>query len=192
MKSLTYAILFVFLLACGESDVKDVNRGNNNAAFDFDTVQVVAFDTRASDPRWPDLKDSAIVSLRTCMQDSKYLQPIIGESFEITSSNGTSDSRSNTNGCISWTEEFNFNYLADETFVELSGVFEGKDNFKGRRTYSVALNPWARQASDLSFSRYQRVVSLASAMELSDESQHIETRRFNIIVVEKLFSSISS
>lgn len=176
-------------MACGESDVKDVNRSNNNAAFDFDQVQVVAFDTRASDPSWPDLRDRALVSLRTCIQDSMYQQAIMGENFEVIAQSGTMNSRSNTNGCISWSEEFDFNYLADETFIELSGIIEGKDNFKGRRTYSVALNPWMRQASDLNFSRYQRVVSLENASMTSDMEKHIETRNYNIVVRERNFSS---
>tara|TARA_Y100000768_G_scaffold387924_1_gene381020 strand:+ start:21172 stop:24390 length:3219 start_codon:yes stop_codon:yes gene_type:complete len=189
MKSLTYLLLVLVLLACGESDVKDINRSNDNAAFAFDQVQVVAFDTRPSDPNWPDLKDKALVSLRTCVQDSQYQQPIVGENFEIISQNATSTSRSNTNGCISWSEEFNYNYLANEAYIEISGVMEGKDNFKGRRTYSVALNPWLRQASDLNFSRYQRVVSLADAAIVSDLDNHIETRNYNIVVKEKIFSA---
>lgn len=177
------------MVSCRDNDVKDINQAENNANFDFDQIQVVSFETRASDEKWPDLKDQAVVSLRACMVDALYLEPIIGEEFEIKSALGEKDKTTNTTGCLSWDEEFDFNYLQEETFFEVKGSITGLDNFKGRRSYAVALNPWARRGVDLTFGRVDNKRSIQAASDQNlISNQTLETTRYNITVLDKQFN----
>lgn len=188
MKRLVLLILFSLLAGCRENDVKDVNSRNDSASFDYDQVQVVSFETRASDEQWPDLKDTAVVSLRTCLVDAQYVQPIVGEDFQVQSENSNEKPTSNSNGCISWDEKFNFNYIADESFLEVNGTIKGLDNFKGVKSYSVALNPWAKSGFDLEFSRFEKVRDIRAGSMINESVQHLETSSFQATILEKSFT----
>jgi hypothetical protein len=163
---LTIASLSFMLLSCS-SDVRDINSFADNSAFELSQIEMVSAEVRSTDPSWPDLKNTAVVSFRTCVTDTAYLERVPGERFLIQTSQGPTNRISNAQGCLNWSETIEFNYLEDEKFIELSGSISGLGGYRGVRNYRLAVNPWRENVVDLS---YGRVNSVSNALRQQEES----------------------
>lgn len=125
--------------------MEDKNDDNEAASFEVINISANSFNTLSSDENWPELKDKAQLGLNACIQDRAYQMPVVGDKFTIKSDNGSYTAQSSGDGCISWDEEFRFDYTADETFYEVSGQIINEDNFLGSFKYNLAVNPWTQQ-----------------------------------------------
>ncbi len=91
--------LALFAFASCKNDVEDVNHRANTSSFEFSKISVVSMETVSQKRNWPDLKDTAIINLETCFVDTAYLENIVGEEFEISSSIGSHSKYTNAQGC---------------------------------------------------------------------------------------------
>lgn len=157
--------LAAFVQAC-TSKVEDVNNRVDNASFELGQIEMVAAEVRATDGNWPDLKNKAMVSLRTCITDIAYLEKIAGERFAIKTPTHDSVRITNAQGCVNWTEQVDFNYLEDEKYIHVKGSISAAGNFKGTRDFNLAINPWREQSVDLSFGRVESTASALTAEEI--------------------------
>lgn len=171
------------LIGCN-SEVQDVNSKTTNSTFDVETIEVVSFETIASDTSWPDLKDNAVVRLRTCLVDKVYRQSIVGEQFQVSSDLTSVKKTSSTRGCIEWTEEFNFNYLSDETFYNVNGSVSGTGNYKGTGLFSLAINPWNKKIIQ-NTKNVQRLTSISQRSNKLNAKDYIQASELQVAVLEK-------
>lgn len=184
MKHLSFISLVVALMGCN-SNVEDKNDLAEASNFYYSPIQVESFETYASDSNWPDLKDRAVVSLNTCIKDTAYKSEIAGQDFTIESDFGSYETDSKSNGCISWTEEFEFDYTAPQGFVEVSGDFIGKDDYRGARSFRIGINPWEKKVVDLGISKQKNIQTLKSLRALSEKARlNISSVQANVVKKE--------
>ncbi len=177
----------LFLLAACSSDVEDRNDVVNNSSFEVGQVDLVSTEVRASDQNWPDLKDRAVVSLRTCITDTSYLERIAGEKFVIATERKTVELMSNAQGCLTWSEDVAFNFLEDEKFIGISGKITAVGNVRGNGAYRVGVNPWKESIVDLKFGKVQtfssalhsKSNSLGDRIAVTNASMSIISQRFH-------------
>ena len=188
LNSSLIALSLVTLAGCN-SDVEDVNSESTNSTFEYGKVEVTSTQTYASNERWPDIKDKMLVGLRTCFIDTVYREDIVGEDFSISSDLGRYSDTSNSRGCISWTEELDFDYLQDETFYKVDGKIKGLSNFKGVNKYSLAINPWTKEVVDLDVSSVFKVNSLRGHAKKFISTNNLNVEKMNVTMLNKQFFS---
>lgn len=155
-KRFNIALLLTTALFAGcSSDVPDVNEQADSSSFELTPVELISSEVKSSDANWPDLKDHANVSFRTCVTDTAYLERLVGERFQVETSQGLVSRVTNTQGCITWNEVIPFSYLEDEKFIEINGSIRANGNFRGTRPLKLALNPWRETLVDQGHGRVQ-------------------------------------
>ena len=164
---LAFLLLVGSVLAGCSSDVQDVNKFADSSSFELSPVELISSEVKSSDGNWPDLKDHASVSFRTCITDTAYLERIVGERFQVETSEGSVTRVTNTQGCITWNETVPFSYLEDEKFIEINGTVNAVGNFRGSRPLKLALNPWRENLVDQS---HGRVNTISNAIRQKEES----------------------
>lgn len=155
------------ILSSCSSDVQDVNRLADSSSFELSQVELISSEVRSSDPQWPDLKDQALLSFRTCLTDTAYLEKLVGERFQIETSSGTVSRVTNTQGCVTWSENVPFSYLEDEKFIEINGSIRANGNYRGVKALKLAINPWRETLVDQNFGQVQ---AFSSALRQQEES----------------------
>lgn len=185
-KNVFSLLAFTLLLQACSSEVEDVNKKVDNSSFELGQIEMVSAEVQASHSDWPDLKDKALVSLRTCITDIAYLEKIAGEKFSVKTPSQNSSRVTNAQGCINWTEKVEFNYLEDEKYIKVAGTIEAEGNFKGKRNFQLAINPWREQAVDLGFGRVQTTQS-ALTMEEIEKGQRIAVTNASLSIISHKF-----
>jgi hypothetical protein len=185
-KNLFSLLAFTLILQACSSEVEDVNKKVDNSSFELGQIEMVSAEVQASNSVWPDLRDKALVSLRTCITDIAYLEKIAGEKFSIKTPSQNSTRVTNAQGCITWTEKVDFNYLEDEKYIKVAGAIEAEGNFKGKRNFQLAINPWREQAVDLGFGRVQTTQS-ALTMEEIEKGQRIAVTNASLSIISHKF-----
>lgn len=185
-KHMTYLLLLSLIWSCS-SKVDDVNDESGNATFEMDQIQVVSSESIASDDQWPDIKDRYVVDLRTCFLDTVYIQSIVGEDFSVESDLSQNNRTTDAQGCINWTEKIDFNYLMDESYIKLKGQIKGEGNYKGLKSYQLAINPWTGKVIDLAHGSANNIIDLESFNKMTFVGSALEVEDFSVEVVEKQF-----
>lgn len=157
---MTCLLALAFVFAGCSSKVEDTTDTAANSQFQVTEIEVVGTQSYTDNDQWPDLKNIMLINLRTCLKDSAYRMDISGSAFEIRSDLSSTTKVTNINGCISWSEEIQFNYLEKETFFEIEGDIIGSDNYKGIQTFKIAVNPWSEKVIDLGNRGEKSVVRL--------------------------------
>ncbi len=180
-------ITLVFIYGCS-SDVQDVNTLADSSSFELTPVELVSSEVKSSDANWPDLKDHANASFRTCVTDTAYLERLVGERFQVETSQGVVSRVTNTQGCITWNEVIPFSYLEDEKFIEINGSIRASGNFRGSRPLKLALNPWRENLVDQSHGRVQ---TTSNSLRQNEESfgNRIATTNATLSVLKQNFHS---
>jgi len=76
-----------------------------------------------------------------CFKDLNYNKSITGHTFHIEETN--TDATTDTSGCLVWSEQIQYNYLAESQYVKITRHISGKGLHKGTRSVSYAINPWS-------------------------------------------------
>ncbi len=191
MKKLLFSAIglaFLFNLTACRNAVKDVNDQSSSATFELGQVKAISFATYSSDDSWPELKDRAVVDLQVCLQDRVYLTQVVGEDFEINSELADSEGSTNVEGCISWKEEFEYDSTADETYLKLAGEIVGQSDFKGSKSFNIAINPWTKDVIDLDFSTAPKLTSLVGNAATKSLRKQLEIDAYDLSVSEVEFA----
>ena len=174
-----------FLAGCS-SDVPDVNERADSLSFELTPVELVSSEVKSTDAQWPDLKDHANLSFRTCITDTAYIERLVGERFQIETTQGVVSRVTNTQGCITWNEVIPFSYLEDEKFIELNGSIRANGNYRGSRPLKLAINPWKETLVDQSHGRVQ---AINNSLRQNEESfgNRIATTNATLSVLKQNF-----
>lgn len=86
-----------------------------------------------------------VFNFYACLKDVYYNKAIQGHKFKIDETGKTVTS--DASGCLVWSENIEFNYLADSQYIKLDRHIRGTGLHKGVRTVSFAINPWSHGES---------------------------------------------
>lgn len=87
------------------------------------------------------LPASKVFNLVACLKDVAYDKAIQGHEFIIAETE--SKTTSNKDGCITWAERIDFNYLSDSQYILIERTIRGTQLHKGEQKVSYAINPWS-------------------------------------------------
>lgn len=87
------------------------------------------------------LPASKVFNLVACLKDVAYDKAIQGHDFQIVENE--SKATSDKEGCITWAEQINFNYLSDSQYILIERTIRGTKLHKGEQKVSFAINPWS-------------------------------------------------
>lgn len=147
-ESLKFMMVLIFITAiasCEKSNVEDKNESKSQATFEFGDIKSTFSEAVAGDKAWPNIKNTFNMELESCFKDKYYRENIAGEKFEVESDLNTQVATSKVDGCIRWTESFEFDYLKDETYYEIGGTIKGLGDHPGSMEYTLAVNPWTEK-----------------------------------------------
>lgn len=168
----------VFIFISCSSKVEDTTSESSASTFEVVSVKALSFSTHASDQKWPDLKDSATVALEACTQDKIYVQSIVGEKFQIDTDLSSQNKDSNTRGCVSWKEEFKFDYLADETFFGLKARITNRDRYIGVQNLVIAINPWTKEVLYLNDGSVAQKISSFDSIQIKSITANLKLKSY--------------
>ncbi|MBT3236473.1 MAG: hypothetical protein HN353_11020 [Bdellovibrionales bacterium] len=143
-KGVINILLLVMLLAAGcSSDVEDRNQQASNSAFTVDMISSVELADEQGSGIWG-LKNSKIVNIKACLKDRALGQAVIDQPFLISGGvQGEIKAVTDISGCLFWEEQFEFNYLADESYLLFERKISSVGNYSGYEILKLALNPWS-------------------------------------------------
>ena len=122
-----------------------------NATFVVDPIASSGADHQVSDASW-NARRRHIVTLRACLRDIGKLQPVVSQAFVLRGGSEDRVLETDANGCLTWNEGTDFNWLARESFVQTTRVIEPRGMHRGTRTIPLAIDPWRTDASSSTIS----------------------------------------
>jgi hypothetical protein len=94
---------------------------------------------------------SRFYTFSVCIKNKRSQDAIVSHRFEVAGGAKTQSLKSDTSGCLNWSEEIEFNFFADEKYLAVERIITAKGIHSGSRRLKLALNPWAlTDAVDLS------------------------------------------
>lgn len=141
--------MYLLLLLSCTTDVEPTS--NKTTSFLVGKVEVVNSDRFSQHPQghWPEIINSRHVTLKTCLEDiSIEGYPVREDVFKISTYFGKQKRTTDFRGCLTWTEVIDFNYLAEEKYLEFPIEVKGIGNYSGQVSLTLALNPWRESASE--------------------------------------------
>lgn len=87
------------------------------------------------------LPTAKVFNFYACLKDIYYNKVISGHKFQIDEIKKTVTT--DASGCLIWSENIKYNYLADSQYIKLDRHVRGTGLHKGVRTVSFAINPWS-------------------------------------------------
>jgi hypothetical protein len=103
---------------------------------------------------WSDIPTQSLVEIQACIKDISKANPVIDQSFQITTPLSVHTRFTQTNGCLSWSEVVDFSFLSDERYLDYPVTIVGPSQYPGEYTIQLAINPWPstqRPVVDLNF-----------------------------------------
>ena len=156
--------MVTMLSACSLPKPQSRDQQDNNASFFIDSAPGdVRPDSQVNSLGLPEAKT---FSFSACLKDTAKLKPITNQNFKVQELDQSF--KTDMNGCLTWSEKVEFNYLADSQYVQLDRHLLGTGLHTGVRTVSYAINPWAHgesipQVIDLTKASVSSLVKAESA-----------------------------
>lgn len=183
----SFLLLVLFGLVSCTSNVNDKNSQNEASTFEVVSLTPISVSSVSSDEKWTDLKDQVTVDLRACLKDRVYQQLIVGDTFEIETELSSHSKTSNTSGCISWKEKFNFDSTADETFYSLDGRITNTTNYLGEYHFKLAINPWTSEVYYLNVGGTPTKITSLNNIGVSTLEKKLQIKNYELSVTNYKF-----
>ena len=82
-------------------------------------------------------------SFFTCLKETLTEVSIPHQPFTIKMGGQQTSATTDGSGCLSWTQEVSYNFLADSKYLLMEGSLQSRGILKGQRSFKIALNPWS-------------------------------------------------
>lgn len=142
-KMLLMTASLLTLAACSIPESKKRNNAENNAGtFYVDKSEA----KRVNDPVFHkdfSLPIAQVYSFQACIKDNQYAKEIIGHRFEVKTRTKTEEVKTDSNGCLKWSEKVEYNHLAEAKWIEEIHTIKAIGGIQvGQKQLPFALNPW--------------------------------------------------
>lgn len=134
-------LTFLGLYSCS-SEVQDMG-DQAESPFEASEITAVRVEAIADNPDWSDIKNTKFMTLKTCLTNKATGTPIAQETFAVTGAHGSQEVATKMDGCLYWSEEFNFNYLSNQKLFEVNRTIVGTGNYKGSLEVNLAMDLWS-------------------------------------------------
>lgn len=114
---------------------------------------------------WNALAYSNHITMKACLKDKAVDGiPVRGERFQVKTIFGSSNVRTDLEGCFTFSDQISFNFLSQEKYYSYPVSIEGLSNYKGRVSRLLAINPWQRNSEVIKDMEY------IDSIQISDQS----------------------
>ncbi len=155
MRETKYALflsLFI-LLSCdgGSSDVEDRNHLASTAAFDVAAISAIKSDSIAAADtlNWGEIPLEKNITFQTCLMDKTLQIPLQTQKTKIITPTNTFERMTNTQGCLTWAENFSYSYFQKENLKDYNIRIVGVGGHPGDEAISLKVNPWSDNLNTL-------------------------------------------
>lgn len=97
---------------------------------------------------WKEFNNLRSFELKACIRTESTMTDIPFTNFRIKMKGLETKKKTDNAGCLHWSYKHEFDYLADEVFYLVPITFIGADNYEGKVTTEIAVNPWSGQMID--------------------------------------------
>ncbi|MBK7842398.1 MAG: hypothetical protein IPJ71_01690 [Bdellovibrionales bacterium] len=136
-------VLLMGLTSCWEPKEQKSNfeRGFSTANFLVKLVDGDALPTEEVTPNWL-IPKSRHYHFWSCLRNRATDQIIRGIGFTVKSDDSKIEVVTDNEGCLHWHEKIDFDYLAEEAYLQLERTVSGTGIYQGEQKIQLAINPW--------------------------------------------------
>lgn len=136
-------VLLMGLTSCWEPTKQKSNleRGFSTANFLVKLVDGDALPTEEVTPNWL-IPKSRHYHFWSCLRNRATDQIIRGIGFTVKSDDSKIEVVTDNEGCLHWHEKIDFDYLAEEAYLQLERTVSGTGIYQGEQKIQLAINPW--------------------------------------------------
>ncbi|MBK8200820.1 MAG: hypothetical protein IPK68_00325 [Bdellovibrionales bacterium] len=135
--------LLMGLTSCWEPTKQnsDFEKGISHSNFLVKLVDGDALPTEEVIPNWL-IPKSRHYHFWSCLRNRATDQIIRGIGFIVTSDDSKIEVVTDNEGCLHWHEKIDFDYLAEEAYLQLERTVSGTGIYQGKHKIQLAINPW--------------------------------------------------
>lgn len=135
--------LLMGLTSCWEPTKQNplVEKGFSHSNFLVRLVDGDALPTEEITPNWL-IPKSRHYHFWSCLRNRATDQIIRGIGFTVTSDDSMIEVVTDNEGCLHWHEKIDFDYLAEEAYLQLERTVSGTGIYQGKHKIQLAINPW--------------------------------------------------
>ena len=122
---------------------------------------------------WNDIPNKANLDIKTCLTNPALGQSVSRYDFDVKINEQTTSVTTQTDGCIQFPFEYEFNYLEDEKYISFPIEIVGTGDYVGFEQFELAINPWSGDVID---SRFEEI---PSSEEVSEELRPLTLESIN-------------
>lgn len=143
---LGFLVLITQIMSCS-SDVQDQSDKASTAVFDVTAISASKSDDIGvgGNSPWSEVPYKKSVTFSACLNDITLQVPLQNQSLTVVTPLSTFNKETNSQGCLTWDEDFNFSYFEREKLVKYQVTFKGLQGHQGQETINLYVNPWASQ-----------------------------------------------
>jgi hypothetical protein len=133
--------IFPLILIISCSKVVDQIPERSTATFFIDKIEGESVISKVDSTYL--IPQSRLYNFKACTKDIVQSKPILGQKFEILRDNNSQTALSDEQGCLNWSETFNYNFVSQGNFIKIKRTIVAKNLHKGSVDIEAIVNPWA-------------------------------------------------
>ncbi|HWU43639.1 MAG TPA: hypothetical protein VN132_09385, partial [Bdellovibrio sp.] len=123
------------------AEASDQGDNSEAATFSVEAMPNRSYVLEATKEKAFGLPTAKVFNFYACTKDVYYNKIISGHKFKIDEIN--KEVITDSSGCLVWSENIEYNYLADSRYIKIDRHIRGVGLHKGVRSVSYAINPWS-------------------------------------------------
>ncbi|MDO9184283.1 MAG: hypothetical protein Q7U04_17850 [Bacteriovorax sp.] len=137
--SIKLILAMTILASCSASKIDKANEATT-ATFFVEKIEGSSVISKI-DPEYL-IPKTRLYNFKACIKDIMQSKAIQGQSFKVAGGESEKIINSDEQGCLNWSENINFNFLAPSNYVQLSRTIISNGIHKGSFKVQLVLNPW--------------------------------------------------
>ena len=167
-------LLSVCLISCS-SDVQDKSELASTASFDVTVVTAAKIDDLSigGNSHWSELPQTKSITFRACLNDITLQVPVQNQKIKVKTPLQEVERETNSAGCLSWNDDFDFAYFSQESLIKYPVHIEGLKGHEGNYLINLMVNPWAQSLTEVVYDeRFDELPqeNIAAKTSLNEES----------------------
>jgi hypothetical protein len=134
-------VLLTTFSSCSKNDNTDPSLTNINSTFFVSKIE--GNSTINNIDQTFQLPTSKLYNFKVCLKDIMQTKAIIGQPFKVTGDGKNINVFSDDDGCLNWSEDFEYNFISKSSFVKISKTVTATGIHKGDLPIEMAINPWS-------------------------------------------------
>ncbi|MCF8060324.1 MAG: hypothetical protein K9K67_13565 [Bacteriovoracaceae bacterium] len=166
------AFIALFFVSCS-SDVEDKSQLASTASFDVTVVTASKIDNIgfSGESLWSEIPQHKSINFRTCLNDITLQVPLQNQTIRIETPMGAFDKETNSQGCLSWDQDFDFHYFSQESLVDYPVRIKGVNGHQGNYLIPLKVNPWASNLTNAIFDERFDELPLENKLQITESKK---------------------